>query len=88
MYWNTFGTITKNKSWEFEIGRFPEWNWFDFKLKLTRKEDHAGLYKYVEILGFFISFQIYDNRHWNYEKDRWYLPGEEIEEWELTKKYE
>lgn len=72
-----YGSLGKNKAIEFEGGIHKEWSWFEFIFKLTRKCDHAGLDFRVEILGFWLSLNIYDGRHWNYDKDRFYFPGEE-----------
>jgi hypothetical protein len=33
--------------------------------------DHAGICLEISMLGLTIAFRIYDNRHWDYENDRW-----------------
>ena len=79
-YASTYGFISKHKNWELEAGKHEDWSWFFFVLKWTRNCDHAGLDFNFELLGFWISFTIYDCRHWNYEEKRYYLPGEELQE--------
>ena len=62
--------ITKNKSWELQH-TFYDGTIFDSTFKLTTKEDHAGLELVFGILTYGIHFRIYDNRHWNYENNKW-----------------
>ena len=69
-----------NKFLEGEIGRQTNWDWFQFSIQWTRHQDHAGLSITFEIMSFFCSVAIVDNRHWNWTKNRWYLPGEEEQE--------
>lgn len=53
----------------------------EFRFDLTfRGRDHAGLDFNVQVLGLDFHFQIYDNRHWNYDENRWYRYGEEDDE--------
>ena len=40
--------------------------------------DHAGLRVVIEICGYFIEAQIYDNRHWDYETGTWVVYNKEI----------
>jgi hypothetical protein len=56
-------------------------SWFDLRISYQTKCDHAGLYFRFSLFKlFFLSFNIYDNRHWNFEKNRWY---DHSEEWDL-----
>lgn len=68
-----FGRITKNKSWEVQVelpSELPDW--FDFQVQLSSKCDHAGFRIKIELLKlFFFEFAICDNRHWDYDNDRW-----------------
>lgn len=77
-----YGSLSKNKSWKLEVGKHKQWSWFEFRKALTRHCDHAGFTLYIEILGFWINFIVYDNRHWNYGENRHYLPCEELKEME------
>ena len=57
--------ISKNKSLEIELGYNTIWSYFQFNIKCTtlKHSDHAGLDIYIEILGLFLIFNIYDIRH-------------------------
>jgi hypothetical protein len=73
--------LSENKSFgiQTEFGKNSNFNPFEFLIKWTTKQDHAGFRFVFGIYRlFWISIEIYDHRHWNYEKDRWYLPGEVI----------
>ena len=64
-----FGSLTKNKSWELQ---FPKTNnLFRLEIKYTTKQDHAGLYTELNLFGRGFIFQIYDNRHWDYDSNKW-----------------
>ena len=68
--------ITKNKAFNIQAGRWTEWSYFSFTAKWTRCQDHAGLTLEVEVLGFYILFNVYDTRHWNTNDNRWMRAGE------------
>ena len=63
----------KYKYAEFQISKDPNsYTLLDIQLKLTFSgEDHAGLSIQFEMLGYFICFEIYDSRHWDYETNNW-----------------
>ena len=62
-------TITKNKSFEFQLTKWENWtNYFNFCLTFNRRQDHAGLRFDIEILGLNLRTQIYDHRHWDYSE--------------------
>jgi len=63
-------TLIKNKFWEVQIDKCADLIGLDFRF--TTRQDHAGLYLSFSFLGYDIIFQIYDNRHWNDEENRWY----------------
>ena len=44
---------------------------------LWRGRDHAGPRLQVTLLGMSIIVSCYDGRHWNYDENRWYRPGDE-----------
>ena len=54
-------------------------NVFGHDIHFTRCEDHAGFRFELTLFGITAMFEIYDNRHWNDDEDRWYNPGEEEE---------
>lgn len=63
------GILTQNKAWEFNIYRTA--TIFSNRLEFTMNRDHAGLRLEIGLLGYEVEFQIYDVRHWNYEKKEW-----------------
>jgi len=69
--------ITKNKSFEIQIDKFSFDQWFRFEIKWDRKGDHCGFSIFFEPGPFLFSINLYDNRHWNWQKDRFYIDGEE-----------
>ena len=72
------GKVSTHKFWEIQVVQLSLANLFEFELDLRGKgEDHAGYKINLTILGLMFAAQIYDHRHWNYEKDRWYEAGEE-----------
>lgn len=58
--------------------------WASFSINWSCKTDHAGFSFDIGFLKWYFDFNISDNRHWNYEQDRWYLPKEE-QTWVYTK---
>lgn len=71
------GTILKNKFWEFELiknGCIVE---IDFTIK-TRC-DHAGATLCLGLFGYSFNASIYDNRHWDHEKNRHVMYSEQGE---------
>lgn len=72
------GILTKNKALEINLYYYRKyWDWFYFTVNLGRKRDHAGFRFEIAIPFLSFEFHIYDRRHWNFSKDRWYLPGED-----------
>lgn len=63
------GVITRNKSWEFEIYKYRDL--VNIAFEWTTATDHAGVKLSLGVFGYLASFTIYDNRHWNTEKDTW-----------------
>lgn len=47
-----------------------EKNGFDLYWRFRTRGDHAGLTFYFEFFGWLFEFNIHDDRHWDYEKDR------------------
>ncbi len=71
-------TWLKNKFWEIQISLFSPRDLIDFTLD-TRwwGHDHAGLELRIQVLWLFMSFRLYDSRHWNYDENRFYFDGED-----------
>ncbi len=63
------GKITKNKCWEFQAYRSN--TIIEGTVELTHRQDHAGLRLEFGLLSLSFVFQIYDSRHWNYDKKQW-----------------
>lgn len=62
--------------------------WFKLDVGTRTKQDHGGFSFTLELLScFYFNFQFYDSRHWNYEEDRWYEPGEELENMSITEEH-
>jgi len=78
MYFLWRPRLTKNKSLEIQFGKWKHWSWFHFGVELTRKQDHAGFRLNIEIVGFDLNIIVYDHRHWDSDKDRYYLSNESI----------
>jgi len=74
-----YNKLTANKALELVISKcYRDWYIFNLDISLALKgHDHAGFNFYFALLGYKIEFNIYDVRHWNYDKNRWYKPGEE-----------
>jgi len=71
------GKISEHKCWEIQGMRDDSILAVDFRI--TSREDHAGITLELGLVGHRIAFQIYDNRHWNYDEQRWYNYGEELD---------
>lgn len=69
---SNYGRIrwTKNKSWEFEFHKSSGMI-INFGIDLSFKRCHAGVCVWFGLLGYWVSFEIYDNRHWNYKDNCW-----------------
>ena len=78
IFFNPVKKISKNKTLELQSGIWKYWSYFDFRISADRHTDHAGFYFDIQIFGLYFIFQIYDNRHWNFEKDEWQKPRSTI----------
>jgi hypothetical protein len=68
-------TPFKNKFWEIQIDKCADIVGFDFRY--TIRQDHAGLFLSLAFFGYDVIFNLYDNRHWNYDENRWMFYTEE-----------
>lgn len=66
-------TPIKHKCWEFQVDKCADIIGFEFSY--TTRQDHAGLYLSLALFGYDAIFNLYDNRHWNHEKGRWFIYG-------------
>ena len=62
------GRINANKAWELEHTYYSG-SLLDVDISFSVREDHAGLDFTVGLLGYGVSFRIYDTRHWSYENN-------------------
>ena len=60
--------VSKNMSAEFEV--FRDNTIISLMFRWGIRQSHAGVMLDLGLLGYSISLQFYDNRHWNYEEDR------------------
>ena len=67
---NTYGKITKNKSWEFCVYK-QKGLLISFGISWTTKQSHAGGGIDFGIFGYSVSLDISDDRHWDYKNSRW-----------------
>lgn len=74
--WNkVYDTPHPNKY--IEIEAFKDNTIVSFMLRLTTKQSHGGLMIEAGLLGYSFIFNFYDNRHWNYEANRYFIYNEE-----------
>lgn len=68
---------TENKNWSFEI--LKENNLlFEFSFNICfRGQDHAGPEVQLGLFGYSILLRMYDQRHWNYDRNCW-KPADEM----------
>ena len=72
LFHRKYFTLLKNKYLEVQLDKFKDgWSYFELSLKWTRKTHHAGISFTFEIMSYFLGIDIYDNRHWNYEEEKW-----------------
>lgn len=69
-------TFIKNKYWEVQVMKDCEL--FRIEFSWTTKEDHAGLRIEFGLIGYKATFTVYDNRHWDYEKQTWHVYNKEL----------
>ena len=67
-----------NKCWQVSKTKFLEFEILYYRPDLiaghfhwTIREDHAGIYLSFHILGLGLSFDFYDCRHWDLDKNKW-----------------
>lgn len=74
--WNrSYKTPFKNKFIELEL--LKDTTIVSFMFRLATRQSHGGLSIELGLLGYSFNFNFYDNRHWNYEFNRYFNYGEE-----------
>ena len=73
-YFNNLGCVSvqlfKHTAWEIEHTDYSPML-FDADVRWTHCQDHAGIEIVIGILGYGISFRMYDTRHWDDENNTW-----------------
>jgi len=64
------GKLFTHTYWELEHSYYSPLL-LDVEVRCTHKQDHAGISIGFGLLGYGVSFRIYDNRHWNEENNTW-----------------
>ena len=67
---NRSGMISKYKAWEFECVRHSI-GVVKISVQWSARCDHAGPRLDLSLVGYSVSFQIYDIRHWDYQNKCW-----------------
>jgi hypothetical protein len=62
-------TWLDDKFWELEFSKTAEL--ISLSVSITHRQSHAGLDFDLGLLGYSISFNFYDRRHWDYRTDKW-----------------
>jgi hypothetical protein len=62
--------ITKNKAMEVQLNRMGD-DILCIDLKYTVTGDHAGVSIHLGLFGHNFMFDIYDRRHWDYDRGCW-----------------
>lgn len=63
------GRLFKYKAWEVECYRSD--TVAEVEARFTIHEDHAGLTVGLGLFSYTLRAQIYDSRHWDYERKQW-----------------
>ena len=72
MLWcRAYNTPLKNKHVELEL--FAENTIVSFTFDWTIQRDHAGVTIELGLLGYSVSLNIYDRRHWDHVNNYWEL---------------
>jgi len=73
--WNRSWLPFKHKAIELEFLKY-EHIILDFQFKFSAKCAHAGLQFEIGILGYCVSFNFYDTRHWDYTTNTWEIQND------------
>jgi hypothetical protein len=63
------GKLSKYKAWEFEVYQCD--SIIEAEGKLSFREDHAGIAFSIGLFSYVARVQLYDTRHWNYDRQQW-----------------
>jgi hypothetical protein len=86
-YWGQLVSYNKAIEVQLVLGKNVS-EWFRLSLETRSRQDHAGLYFTVELLqSFYFHAWLYDTRHWNQWKGRFYKDEEEAEDLRRMESY-
>lgn len=76
MYKSFHGRFLKfqHKFWEVSFHWASQDSWttyFSADITANRRTDHAGFRFSIEVMRFSFEFEIYDQRHWDYDAGKW-----------------
>lgn len=69
-FWNYSVKLIGHKIFEMELV-YSDSNWIICNFQWNRKQDHAGIFFRLGVFGYEFCVSAYDNRHWNYELEKW-----------------
>lgn len=78
--WDRFKPITEHKFFEEQISFSSDFR-TGFEYGLFVHQDHDGFKSSVCLLGLEYNYNILDNRHWNYEKNRYKIYPDEVDQY-------
>jgi hypothetical protein len=70
-------TIAVSKNMTAEIEVYRDNTIVSLMFRWAIRQSHGGVMLDIGVLGYSVSVQCYDNRHWNAEAGRYYNYGEE-----------
>lgn len=65
------GKISKNTSWELQTWWAEDTYTLGLGTGFNTKCDHAGFFFEFQFIGFYFTFNINDDRHWDEENSKW-----------------
>jgi len=76
LWCKSYSTPFKNKFIELEV--LKDTSIVSFMFRFSTRQSHSGLSIEFGLLGYSFNFNLYDNRHWNYEANRYFRHNEEL----------
>lgn len=69
-------SLTRHKSLSVQLSWWPEHaSDLYLRFRASTKGDHAGVNLSWQVAYLMFDIDLYDNRHWDDENDRWHKPG-------------
>lgn len=63
------GPLLGNKKWEIEVNKTSDV--VEFEFRVSTRQSHAGVFLAWGLLGWELTFSVYDQRHWDYVTETW-----------------